>query len=171
MIEFWEKVKKSIFGHLLPKFGQMRIFPTNLVRSVFSVYSPLTSCTISEKLMNEFWEKVKKVHFWALFPKFGQPRISRKIGLCHFFTLMNLQLHAKYQKKQMNQFWVKCITNVRTDGHGFIGLSVLRTGVQKITFNCDNNQSAVTTSSLFCNISNWWAMTTKSQCSKMVHWQ
>ena len=41
--------KKSIFGPFLPKFGQTRIFPKNLLRLVFSVYSPLTSCTISEK--------------------------------------------------------------------------------------------------------------------------
>ena len=30
----------------------------------------------------------------------------------------------------MNQFREKCVTNGRTDEHEFIGLSVLRTGVQ-----------------------------------------
>ena len=67
MNEFREKVKKSIFGPFLPKFGQTRIFPKNLLRSVFSVYSPLTSCTISEKTNERILRKSKKVHFWALF--------------------------------------------------------------------------------------------------------
>ena len=97
--------KKSIFGPFLPKFGQTRIFPKNLLRSVFSVYSPLTSCTISEKTNERILRKSKKSPFLGPFcPNLGKREFSRKIGLCHFFTLMNLQLHAKYQKNQMNQF-------------------------------------------------------------------
>ena len=127
------KSKKSPF--LGPFFGQTRIFPKNLLRSVFSIYSPLTSCTISEKTNEWGLRKSKKSPFLGPFgPNLGKREFSRKIGLCHFFTLMNLQLHAKYQKNQMNQFWENCVTNVRTyrrtDGHEFIGLSVLRTGVQ-----------------------------------------
>ena len=101
----------------MPKFRQTRIFPKNLLRSVFSVYSPLTSCTLSEKNNERILKKSKKSPFLGPFcPNLGKREFSRKIGLCHFFTLMNLQLHAKYQKNQMNQFWEKCVTNVRTDG-------------------------------------------------------
>ena len=121
MKKFWEKVKKSIFGPFLPKFGQTRIFPKNLLRSVFNVYSPLTSCTISEKTNERILRKSKKSPFLGPFcPNLGKREFSRKIGLCHFFTLMNLQLHAKYQKNQMNQFWEKCVTNGRTDGRTWI---------------------------------------------------
>ena len=38
-----------IFGPFLPKFGQKWIFHINRAPSLFSIYSPLTSCKKSEK--------------------------------------------------------------------------------------------------------------------------
>ena len=79
------KSKNSPFGYFLPKFGQTRIFHKNLLRSVFSVYSPLTSCTISEKTNDWILRKSKKSPFLgAFFPNLGKRGLSQKIGLHHF---------------------------------------------------------------------------------------
>ena len=111
MNEFWEKVKKSIFGPFLPKFGQTRIFPKNLLRSVFSVYSPLTSCTISEKTNELILRKSKKSPFLGPFcpnlPKFGQTRIFPKNLLKSVFSVYSPLTSCTISEKLMNEFWEK----------------------------------------------------------------
>ena len=79
--------KKSIFGPFLPKFWQTRVFPKNLARSVFSVYSPLTSSTTSEKNNDWILRKSRKVHFWALFAQIWQTWIFPKNLLQSIFTV------------------------------------------------------------------------------------
>ena len=76
MNEFWEKAKKAIFGHFLPKFGQTRIFMKNLLRSVFSVYSPLSSCAISKNYWMNFEKKQKKSIFGPFCPNLGKWEFS-----------------------------------------------------------------------------------------------
>ena len=46
---FQKNVKYSILGLFLAKFGQKWIFNKNQAPSLFSIYSPLTSCKNSEK--------------------------------------------------------------------------------------------------------------------------
>ena len=76
---YWilRKEKKVHFWALFAQIGANKNFPKNRIWSIFTVYSPLTSCTISEKnndwipnnwapsllslyanLMSQFWEKL-----------------------------------------------------------------------------------------------------------------
>ena len=91
MTQFGTKVIKPYFGPFLPKFRQTRILPKNLLRSVFSVYSPLTSCTISEKTNEIILRKSKKSPFLGPFcPNLGKREFSRKICLGQFLTFIVL---------------------------------------------------------------------------------
>ena len=72
--------KKSIFGPLT------KIFHKNLLRSVFSL---LTSCTISEKNNDWILRKSKKSPFLGSFcPNLGIQEFSRKICLGQFLALI-----------------------------------------------------------------------------------
>ena len=84
--------KKSIFGIFLPKFWQTRIFLKNLLRSVFSVYSPLTSCTISEKNNEWILKKSKKRQFLDK-PDY----IKRYVSINFLVVLVKTQWHQSLQ--------------------------------------------------------------------------
>ena len=65
-------MKMSIFGQIWALLGQTRIFPKNPMRSLLSLYSPLTSCKKSEKNKRAVFKKTMKMsildqfgHFWA----------------------------------------------------------------------------------------------------------
>ena len=67
MTQFFSKVQKpyfwafwGLFGHFLPIFRKMRIFPKNPALSLLSIYGPLTSCKISEKTNEPI---PRKVHY------------------------------------------------------------------------------------------------------------
>ena len=56
MITFSKKNPKY-FGALLSKFGQKGIFYKNWYPSIFSIYSPLTSCKKNKKkLISQLWK-------------------------------------------------------------------------------------------------------------------
>ena len=62
-----------------------------MLRSLFTVYRPLTACTISEKTTDWILRKSKKSPFLGPFcPNLGKREFSQKIGLCHFWAFMHL---------------------------------------------------------------------------------
>ena len=81
--------RKSSFWELFDKIWANKTFPKNLPRSVFSLYSLLTSCTISEKTNDWILRKSKKSPFVGPFcPNLGKREFSQKIGLRHFWAFM-----------------------------------------------------------------------------------
>jgi hypothetical protein len=65
-----------VLGPFGPKKGQRDFFLKNLIRPLFTPYTPLTSCKKSEKSNEAILRKIPKTSFWARFgpfwPKNGQ---------------------------------------------------------------------------------------------------
>ena len=53
--------------YFLTIFGQIRIFPKNLIRPLFTAYNPLTSCKKSEKSNEPILRKIQKTDFFTVF--------------------------------------------------------------------------------------------------------
>ena len=63
-------------------FGQIRIFPKNLIRPLFTPYTPVPSCKKLEKSLEPILVNIRKSqflgHFWPFLAVFGQIRIFPK---------------------------------------------------------------------------------------------
>ena len=67
---FWATL--GLFGHFLPIFENMRIFPKNPALSLFYIYGPLTSCKKLEKTNEPILRTVNHRHTDGTFlPFFG----------------------------------------------------------------------------------------------------
>ena len=95
------KSKKSPFlGPFCPNLGKREFSRKICLGQFLVVYSPITSCTISEKINERILRKSKKSPFLGPFcPNLGKREFSRKIGLCHFFILMNRPTSCKISEK------------------------------------------------------------------------